>query len=115
MLGFENREFNAFEDEVRRRWEWKFVPKDMAASEWSMQKSVEIRVDPFKKQFDKQVVVKRDMLLVMAEDEEELKRFVVAVTFAVQTNTWRLDIDLWKSFVNVDLSFLETLDEAWLE
>ena len=87
----------------------------MAGSEWSIQKAVELRVDPFKKQFGKQVIVKRDMLLVMCKNEEELKRYAVAVTFAVQTNPWRLDIDLWKSFVNVDLAFLEGLDKAWLE
>ena len=115
MLGFENREIMGFEDEIERHWTWKFVPKDMAGSEWSMQKSLEIRVDPFKKQFGKQVIIKREMLLVMAKDEEELKRFAVAVTFAVQTNPWRLDVDLWKSFVNVDLAFLEALDEEWWE
>jgi hypothetical protein len=115
MLGFENRDFIAFEDEIGRYWHWKFVPKDMAGSEWSMQKAVEIRVDRFKKQFRKQVIVKRDMLLVMAESEEELTRFAIAVTFAVQTNPWRMDIDLWKSFVNIDLAFLEALDEAWSE
>ena len=51
-----------------------------ALTEWSMQKAVEIRVDPFKKQFKRQVIVRRDMLLVMAENEAELKRFAVAVT-----------------------------------
>jgi hypothetical protein len=115
MLGLENRGIMGFEDEIGRHWTWKFVPKDMAGSEWSMQKSIEIRVDRFKKQFGKHVIVKRDMLLVMAKDEEDLKRFAVAVTFAVQTNPWRLDIDLWKSFVNVDLAFLEALDETWLD
>ena len=115
MLRFENREIMAFEDEIGRHWTWKFVPKDIAGSKWNMQKSVEIRVDRFKKQFGEQVIVKTDVLLVMAKDEEELKRFAVAVTFAVQTTPWRLDMDLSRSFVNVDLAFLEALDETWLD
>ena len=112
MLGFENREIMGFEDEFVRHWTWKFVSKDKAGSEWSMQRSVEVRVDRFKKQFGKQVIVKRDML---RKDEEELKCFAVAVTFAAQITPWRLNIDLWKSFVNGDMAFLEALNETWLD
>jgi hypothetical protein len=37
------------------------------------------------------------------------------VTWAVQTRPWRLEIDLWRSFVNVDVEFLEGLDRRWLD
>lgn len=56
---------------------------------------------------------KKDLILVMAQGEDELKKIATAVTYAVQTKPWRLEIDLWKSFVNVDLPFLEGLNEAW--
>lgn len=62
------------------------------------------------------VTVRRDSLLVMAKDEDELLKLASAATYAVQTfDTWRLEIDLWRSFVNVDLGFLEALDERWIE
>ncbi|KAK3716958.1 hypothetical protein LTR37_006013 [Vermiconidia calcicola] len=110
MLGWDNRAMSSFSDTAGRSWEWRFVSKDMPGSEWSIQKGVKIRVERFKKQFRKQVVVKRDMLLVMGKDEEDLKRLVLGVTFAVQTSPWRTEVDLWKSFVNVNLDFLEGLD-----
>jgi hypothetical protein len=53
--------------------------------------------------------------LVMGENQEDLLRLAVAATFAIVTRPWRLEVDLWKSFVNVDLKFLEELDERWLE
>ena len=46
----------------------------------------------------------------MAKDEDEF-----AATYAVQTfDAWGLEIDLWRSFVNVNLRFLEEL-KRWLE
>lgn len=65
--------------------------------------------------FKDKMEVKRDMVLVMGEDETDLERLVAAATFALQTNPWRLEVDFWKSFVNVDLPFLEKLDQKWLE
>ncbi len=58
---------------------------------------------------------KRDKYLVMAADEEGLFKLVAATTFAIQTKPRRLELDLWKSFVNVDIKFLEGLDNKWLE
>ena len=115
MFGPDNRSATSFSDAVGRSWEWKFIPKDTPGSECSMQKSVELRIEPFKKQLGKQVVVKRDMLLLMGCDEEDLKRLVLGVVFAVQTVPWRTEVDLWKSFINVKLDFLDELDEIWLE
>jgi hypothetical protein len=55
------------------------------------------------------------MVLVMGEDVQELRRLSEGVTWAIQTKPWRLEVDLWRSFVNVDLQFLEDLDPKWLE
>ena len=52
---------------------------------------------------------------MMAEGEDRLQKIVSAVTFAVQTKPWLLEIDLWKSFVNIDLEFLNGLDPKWLD
>jgi hypothetical protein len=38
----------------------------------------------------------------------------VAVMFALQTKPWFRQVDLWKSFVNVDLELLEGLDRFHL-
>ncbi|MCJ1290653.1 hypothetical protein MMC34_002195 [Xylographa carneopallida] len=78
----------SFHDCIGRVWEWKFIPKDMPYSEGK-------------------VVLKSDLFLVMGEDEKDLQKLATAVTFAIQTRPWRLEIDLWKSFVNVDLKFLK--------
>lgn len=33
----------------------------------------------------------------------------------LQSNPWRFEVDVWKSFIYFDLAFLEKLDKAWLE
>ena len=58
---------------------------------------------------------KRDLYVVMADDAEELMKLATGVMFALQTKPWKLEVDLWKSFVNVDLAFLEGLDDKWLD
>jgi hypothetical protein len=117
MLGGNNRDFTSFIDGSRRCWEWKFVPKDMQCSEWSMHYSTYSMLEKFKKQLGNgdMVVQRRDVILVMGKDEQDLMRRVTGVTFAVQDRPWLREIDLFKSFVNVDLSFLERLDKWWLE
>lgn len=113
----------------------------MPGSEWSIQKSVEDRLwgapppqpqmiagpqrrmlgqprlgEPrFLRLFKNKMEVKRDMVLIMGENEEDLQRLTTAATFTLQTNPWRLEIDFCKSFVNVDLRFLEDLDGKWFE
>ncbi|KAK4043839.1 hypothetical protein C8A01DRAFT_43217 [Parachaetomium inaequale] len=54
-------------------------------------------------------------IMVMGEDEKDLLRWCTVVTFALQTKPWLREVDLWKSFVNVGLEFLEGLDEFWLD
>ena len=61
------------------------------------------------------VIVKKDMILVMGKDEEDLRKYATGVAYAVITKPWRLELDLWKSFVNIDLAFLEELETlGWI-
>jgi hypothetical protein len=115
MLGMEKRPMCAFLDDRGRSWEFKFIPKDMPYSEWSIHQQLSLRIQPFKKIFGTQVIVAKDLVLVMGKDEEELKRLSGGVTWAVQTKPWRLEVDFWRSFVNVDAEFLEKIDRRWLD
>jgi hypothetical protein len=55
-----------------------------------------------------------DCVLIGAKTEKELLKMSTAVTFALQTKPWLREVDLWKSFVNVELGFLESLDPVWI-
>jgi hypothetical protein len=115
MLGIDNRENLSFQDGIGRCWEWKFIPRDMPNSEWSMHHAARMRLEPYKRQFENKVIVKRNLYLVMGKDEDDLFTLAAAVAFASQTRPFRLEVDLWKSFVNVDFAFLEALNDKWLE
>lgn len=49
----------------------------------------------------------------MAEDAEELLKTCTAVRHSDEAVAERGD--LWKSFIGVDLDFLESLDDFWLD
>lgn len=115
LIGLERRQAIAFHDGQGRAWEWKFIPKDMPYSEWSMNHQARMRLEPFKRKFGDRVLVKRDLILVMGTDEKDLLKLAAAATYAIQTDPWRLEVDLWRSFVNVDMGFLEGLDIRWLD
>ncbi|KAL6720831.1 hypothetical protein ACLMJK_002756 [Lecanora helva] len=115
MVGHDRRQFQAFTDALDRAWEWNFVPKDMPYSETSMHHSARLRLKPFQKQLGERVVLRRDLFLVMGIDEADLLKYTTATIFAIQTEPWRLEVDLWRSFVNVDMEFLEGLREEWLD
>lgn len=116
LIGLENRWELAFADGLGRTWEWKFVPKDMPYSERSIHRQLKQRMLLYQRFLGDSVVIRRDSLLVMAKDEDELLKLASAATYAVQTfDTWRLEIDLWRSFVNINLEFLEGLDGRWIE
>lgn len=115
MLGDGNRMGCAFLDCAARSWRWNFIPKDMPVSEWSMYNNLKLRLDLVKKQLRDRVVHRGDVVLVMGTDQLDLLRHATAVTFAVQTKPWFREFDLWKSFVNVDVAFLEGLDPYWLD
>lgn len=112
-VGHDKRDGFTFYDLTGRLFTWLFVPKDMPNSEFSMHVNCKNRIEPYKKQFKDRVVAKRDKYLIMGRDEKELAKIVTAVTFAVQMRPWRQEVDLWRSFVNVDLGFLERLDGRW--
>ncbi|PQE18079.1 mfs allantoate protein [Rutstroemia sp. NJR-2017a BVV2] len=112
-IGYDKRENMSFRDLTGRIYVWLFVPKDMPNSEYSIHISASRRIMPFKRQFGDKVVAKRDKFLVMGEDEADLLRLVTGVTYAIQMRPWRLEVDLWMSFINVDLGFLENLNERW--
>lgn len=185
MMMIERRQPMSFIDPAGRAWEWKFTPKDMPASEWSIHNTVRLRLgclrqamigsaeaevaafaattakkaspdvaasssttstpDGKKKsrqarrhealrdkrvaegkwkanekwnygvcELDERVHHRGDLVLVMGTDERDLLKWTTAVTFALQTKPWLREVDLWKSFVNVDIEFLEGLHEYWL-
>jgi hypothetical protein len=116
MLGHNNRDLSTFVDAIGRSWAWKFMTKDMANSEYSVHKNMTAKLEPLQRQLGKnshQIKVRKDIVLVMGKDEEELLKLAAAATFTVQTQPWRLEIDFWKSFVNVDVEFLEGLQDEW--
>ncbi|KAI3333171.1 hypothetical protein F4824DRAFT_503461 [Ustulina deusta] len=115
MLGDQNRMGSAFLDCAARSWRWNFIPKDMPVSEWSMYNILKLRLDLVKKQLGDRVVHRSDVVLVMGADQLDLLRYATAVTFAIQTKPWLREFDLWKSFINVDMEFLEGLDPYWLD
>ena len=114
MLGDSNRIGTAFLDSMSRAWRWNFIPKDTPLSEWSMYNNLKIRLELIKKQLGDRVAHRDDVVLVMGTDQLDLLRLAVAVTFAIQTKPWFREFDLWRSFVNVDVEFLEGLDPVWL-
>jgi hypothetical protein len=113
-LAVQQRAMCAFLDDRGRAWDWKFIPKDMPYSEWSVHQQLSLRLAPHEHVWGKQVWVAKDLVVVMGRDERECRRFSEGATWAVQTKPWRLEVDFWRSFVGVDAGFLEALDERWL-
>lgn len=77
-----------------------------------MHQSVRLRVLPFRHLLGERVIVKRNLYLIVGTDEKDLEKYAIATTFVIQMEPWRLEVDLWKSFVNVDMEFVEKLDTA---
>ena len=115
MVGLPNRPLTSFLDSVGRSWEWKFVPKDMPGSEFSIHRTTGVRLELLQQQFEGRVVHRGDLILVMGKDADDLLKYCTAVTFAMQTKPWLREVDLWKSFINVDISFLQELDSFFLD
>lgn len=115
MIGMGNRQATSFLDSVSRPWEWKFLPKDMPGSELSMHNTTVKALENVKQRLEDRIAYRGDLILVMAEDVAELLKNCTAATFAVQTRPWLREIDLWKSFINVDLGLLKELDPVWLD
>jgi len=115
MFSYANRTNQSFTDLIGRFWEWKFIPPDMPYSEKSVHHNMKLRFDPYMEDFanGKKLKIRKDVVLVMGEDEKELVKLASAATFILQTQPWRLEFDFWKSFVNIDLEFLEGLSDGW--
>ncbi|KAK4232195.1 hypothetical protein QBC38DRAFT_464667 [Podospora fimiseda] len=153
MMLLPMRQAVSFLDSLGRSWEWKFIPKDMPMSEWSVHNTALLRLGYLREQMmglggkdsktrvdktmdrkfqepkyaaqakfrqghsllEERTLNRGDLILVMGDGEEDLLKWVTAVTFAMQTKPWLREVDLWKSFVNVDLEFLEGLEKHWLD
>jgi hypothetical protein len=133
MCNLEKRAATAFNDGIDRGWLFKFVPKDMPEGEWSIHTSLERQFSQYqeplkvnatfmpgfsRKRFSKaeeRVILRRDIVLVMAEDEDDCLKMATGTTYAMQSYPWLREVDLWKSFVNVDIDVVERLDKYWLE
>ena len=108
------REGDRFLDDRGRFWEWKYIPKDIPMSEWSIHKSMTMTLGQYEDMWKGQVVVARDLFLVMGKNADDCRRLSEGVTWAVQKKPSRCEIDFWRSFVNVDADFLEGLHPTWL-
>lgn len=116
MIGFDNRDGASFIDGDGRAFEWKFVPKDMPRSEISIHRVAQMRIEPYRHFFGEGVVVRRDCYLVMGTGEAELRRLAAGVVWALQTRPWLREVDVWRSFFNVDGDFVKGLGEnGWLD
>jgi hypothetical protein len=99
-----------FVDDRGRYWQWQFTPKDFPSSEWRVQMEIDERLHPYRHIFREQVFAAKDMLLVMGKDEKDCRRLSEAVTWAVQMEPWLYEVVFERSFVNVEVGFLEGLD-----
>jgi len=118
MIGYNLRDSTQFIDTAGRPWEWLFIPKDMPESEWSFYNTLNIRLNHIFEHLPslkKQVTFRGDIIQVAGKDEMDLFRASTIVTFALQTKPWMREVDLWRSFINVDLAFLEGLHRSWLD
>lgn len=115
MVGLSTRQIVCFLDSVGRAWEWKFVPKDMRGSELSVHNMTGTRLKILHEQFKGRVIHRGDLVFVMGENADDLLKYCTAVTFAMETKPWFREVDLWKSFINVTLDFLQDLEPFWLD
>ena len=113
MLGYDNRDGTSFADDLGRTWEWKFVPKDMPFSEWSIHHALRLRLMEYEKVVEGKIFLKGDKCLVVGKNREMCRNYSTIACFALTTRPWRLEVDAWKSFLGVKVEFLEGLDERW--
>ncbi|KAM0547479.1 hypothetical protein ACHAPJ_010352 [Fusarium lateritium] len=115
MVGPFNRQNTSFLDSLGPSWEWKFVPKDMLGSEYRAHHTAGKRLEELREVPGNRVINRADLILVMGEDADDLLKYCTAVVFAIQTKPWLREVDLWKSFINVDLEFIRDLNSHWLD
>lgn len=85
----------------------------MPFSEWSMNHSLGLHLESLKEtELRHSFESKGNMVSVMSETKEQLSSVLTPVVFMLQSNPWRIEVDFWKSFIDVDFPFLEKLDKA---
>ncbi|KAH0847414.1 hypothetical protein FOPE_00722 [Fonsecaea pedrosoi] len=87
----------------------------MPYSKHSVHLQMTNRFKPFMGKFDhgKKIPIRKDVVLVLGENEDELLKLASAATFIMQTRSWWMEFDFCKSFVNIDVEFLNGLDDSW--
>lgn len=120
MISGSNAVGSRFLDSEGRVWEWRFLPKDWPFAEQAVHNVGIAAIAALQEALHgtgatvaEHIVHRGDLFLVMAFGERDLLRWCVALALALQTKPWHREVDLWRSFVNVDLDFLEGLDAAW--
>ena len=70
------------------------MPKDMPYSEISMHHSARLRIQPYGRLLAERVRVRRNLYLLMGQDEEDMMKYATATAFVTQTEPWKLEMDL---------------------
>lgn len=78
-------------------------------SEFAAQQATASCLSPWVKHFEGHVVTLSDLILVMGEDALNCLGFCIAITWAIQTKPWLMEIDLWKRFISIDIKALPRL------
>jgi len=66
-----------------------------------MHHTVDLRLQRWKAQLGDNVKLRMDIILVMGKTQQELETYMFGTVYALHTNPWRLEIDFWRSFINV--------------
>ncbi|KIW81428.1 hypothetical protein Z517_04453 [Fonsecaea pedrosoi CBS 271.37] len=87
----------------------------MPYSEHSVHFQMTNRFKPFMDKFDrgKKLQIRKDVVLVLGKNEDGLLKLASAATFIMQTRPWWMEFDFCKSFVRIDVEFLNGLNETW--
>ncbi|KAF2668819.1 hypothetical protein BT63DRAFT_286371 [Microthyrium microscopicum] len=110
------RKKSTFVDMPGRTWECEFLPKESPYSDWYMKQNVEQEIERYTillPQERSKVLHRRDVILVMAENEIDCLRDTMKTACALQSSRL-FELDVNKSFFNVDAEFLERMDARYL-
>ncbi|KAH9904801.1 hypothetical protein F4778DRAFT_789526 [Xylariomycetidae sp. FL2044] len=118
MCAGNGAEGSRFLDTEGRIWEWRFMAKDYPFAEQGVHNIGVTALAALERRLGAaalrgRVVHAGDLYLIMETDERELLKLCTMLALAVQSRPWMREFDMWGSFVNVDLQFLEQLDESW--
>lgn len=92
-------------DTERRIWEWDFMPKDQPVSEEAIDNAGVTRLAALRAKMPGLTCVHRgDLCLVTGVIERDMLESCIAVTMVLQMGPWMRGVELWTTFVNVDLA-----------